>query len=322
MDKQGASNSPDPVIVAAAAIESPDGRILLTRRHDHTHQGGLWEFPGGKVDPGETIAEALHRELHEELGIRVTAHHPLIRVHHRYPDKHVLLDIHRVTAFEGEPHGREGQPLAWVEPERLGDYPMPAADVPIVNAVQLPGRYVFTPASVQSPDDLLRGIEAVIASGTRLIQLRVFDVADDLRRNLARDAAALCKAAGALLMVNADPELAVTAGAQGVHLNSRQLMALERRPGGLERVAVSCHNPAELARAVELGLDFAVLSPVLPTPSHPDANPLGWERFQAWVDEIPMPVYALGGMRADLLDRAREAGAQGVAGIRGLWPAP
>ncbi len=129
----------------------------------------------------------------------------------------------------------------------------------------------------------------------------------------------LCRERGARLLVNAAPELARRVGADGVHLNSRRLMALERRPGGL-LVAASCHTAGELARASALGLDFAVLSPVLPTPSHPGAEPLGWERFSQMLVLVPLPVYALGGMNEGLIGEARARGAQGVAGISGFWP--
>jgi 8-oxo-dGTP diphosphatase len=306
--------------VAAAVLEDAQGRILLTRRPEHVHQGGLWEFPGGKLEPGETIGHGLVRELAEELGVQVQGHRPLIQVRHDYGDKSVLLDVHRVTAYAGVPQGLEGQPLAWVAPEALGDYPMPAADVPIVAAVRLPPVYLFTPPAVPDPQRLLTELEAALEAGQRLVQLRVFDLPRAGHEALARRALKLCRAAGAWLLINADIELAAGVGADGVHLHARQLAALKARPEGFRWVAASCHEPGELARAAALGLDFAVLSPVLPTPSHPDAAPLGWEGFAAAVAAARLPVYALGGMRPELLATAWQHGAQGIAGIRGLWP--
>jgi 8-oxo-dGTP diphosphatase len=107
--------------------------------------------------------------------------------------------------------------------------------------------------------------------------------------------------------------------ADGIHLTSKQLLALQHRPGELTLVGASCHNPEELARAAALQLDYALLSPVMPTASHAESVGIGWERFAEWVDGINLPVYALGGMRSELLDRAKEAGGQGIAGIRGFW---
>ena len=309
------------VHVAAAVIQDGLGRILLARRPAGAHQGGLWEFPGGKLESGETLSDGLKRELAEELGIQTLAHRPLIRVLHHYGDRSVLLDVHRVTAYAGEPRGLEGQPLAWVAPDDLLSYPMPAADRPIVAAVQLPPVYLFTPPAVATPERLLSELQSALDAGHRLIQLRVFGLAPSVHRAVAERALELCHTAGAWLMVNADIALAETIGADGVHLNARQLTVLQVRPPGLRWVAASCHGVADLARATDLGLDFAVLSPVLPTPSHPDAEPLGWTGFAAAVETAPLPVYALGGMRGSLLAEAWQHGAQGVAGIRGLWPA-
>lgn len=120
------------VHVAVGIIADPAGAILITRRPDHTHQGGRWEFPGGKVEADEAVEMALQRELHEELGITVQAAEPWLQVRHTYPDKTVLLDVWRVTAWRGEPHGREGQPLTWALPARLTDFTFPAADEPII----------------------------------------------------------------------------------------------------------------------------------------------------------------------------------------------
>ena len=307
--------SDDVVRVAAAALVDPQGRVLLSRRHADAHQGGLWEFPGGKREPGESAEQALARELDEELGIRPRSLRPLIRVPHAYPDRRVVLELFRVDAWEGEPQGREGQPLAWVAPEALGEYPMPAADRPVATALQLPDRYWITPPQAASERDFLAALERALDAGIRLVQFRVFGLSEQERERLFRAALARCHAAGAHLLVNSATGLS---GGDGLHLSGRELRTLERRPAVDGWLAASCHGPEELARAQALGVDFAVLSPVLATPSHPDAGPLGWERFADWVRERPFPVYALGGMRPALLPEAWRHGAQGIAGIRGL----
>ena len=134
--------------VAAAVIRGPESSVLIAKRPLDKHQGGLWEFPGGKVEDGEGVESALARELQEELGIEVTQAQPLIQVRHDYPDKQVLLDVWEVLAFAGEPHGAEGQPLAWVAPEALVDYSFPAANQPIVTAARLPQHYLITPTAL------------------------------------------------------------------------------------------------------------------------------------------------------------------------------
>ncbi|HHW75903.1 MAG TPA: 8-oxo-dGTP diphosphatase MutT [Xanthomonadaceae bacterium] len=118
--------------VAVGIVADASGAVLVTRRPDHVHQGGLWEFPGGKVEAGETVEAALRRELHEELGIAVQAAEPLLQVRHAYPDQFVLLDVWRVTAYHGEARGREGQPLVWMLPAGMADSAFPAADGPII----------------------------------------------------------------------------------------------------------------------------------------------------------------------------------------------
>ena len=122
--------------VAAAAIFNSQGQVLLALRSKKQHQGGLWEFPGGKVDAGESVAEALDRELREELAIGVEAAEPLIEIRHDYGDKCVLLDVWVVTDFSGNPRGNEGQPIEWAALERLGDYTFPAANIEIIGAAQ------------------------------------------------------------------------------------------------------------------------------------------------------------------------------------------
>jgi len=131
-----------PVHVAVGILISPADQVLITRRPDHVHQGGLWEFPGGKVEEGEPVAAALNRELHEELGVAVQDAEPWLQVHHAYPDKAVWLDVWRVTAWQGEPHGREGQRLAWVSTAELADFTFPEADQPVIMAL----RGILSPA--------------------------------------------------------------------------------------------------------------------------------------------------------------------------------
>jgi len=120
------------VHVVAGVIRDDRGRILVSRRHDGSHQGGLWEFPGGKLDPGEEPFAGLVRELAEELGIEVCAAVPLIEIRHDYPDRSVLLDVWQVERYEGEAVGLEQQPLRWVSPDELLKLEMPPADQPVL----------------------------------------------------------------------------------------------------------------------------------------------------------------------------------------------
>lgn len=307
--------------VAAAVIRVADGRILIAKRADDQHQGGLWEFPGGKVESGETVEAALARELEEELGIRPTAARPLIQVHHDYPDKQVLLDVWEVSAFVGEPHGAEGQPLAWVGSRQLAEYQFPAANQPIVAAARLPARYLITPEGL-APRALLQGVRAALASGIRLIQLRAPGMFDAQYRDLALDIQGLC-AGKAQLMLKGPLEWLGDFPAAGWHLTSRQLheLAAGGRPLPAGRwLAASCHTAEELALATQLGVDFVTLSPLQATQSHPEAQPLGWSYAGELLRSFNQPAYLLGGVGPQHLEQAWQAGAQGVAGIRAFWP--
>jgi 8-oxo-dGTP diphosphatase len=296
---------------------------LITKRPEHVHQGGLWEFPGGKLETGETPNEGLARELFEELGIRVRSSRPLIRVHHDYGDRHVLLDVHRVVAFAGDPRGREGQPLAWVHPEDMVAETFPAADRPIISALRLPSLYLITGPDPNDPREWRDRLSAALKRGVRLVQLRARELAAADYDCLARDAFDLREREGARLLLNTDPERARDLPCHGLHLTSRRLwQSGAGRPGGLEWVGASCHDNADLARAADLGLDYALLSPVTRTATHPQVAPLGWHRFAELVDEAALPVYALGGLGLGDLAQAINLGAQGIAAIRGLWSAP
>ena len=321
-----------PVHVVAGIIKDARGRILLARRGDGRDLAGLWEFPGGKVEPGETPHEALARELREEIGIDIGAIDPLIAVPHAYPQKRILLDVHTVRSFTGRARGLEGQALAWVPRDRLHAYAMPAADRPVVAALLQPSVYLITPSPGADVDAFVASVEAALRGGMRRVQLRLdrTAVASAVEaRALATQVARVVRDAGGELLLNGAllPELAqVFALAReidaGVHLTSTQLHPFIARPDNfIAPIAASCHTLHDVRHADALGLDFAVLGPVHATPTHPDATPLGWLAFAALREQVALPIYALGGLqRADMAD-ARAHGAQGIAAIRGLWPA-
>lgn len=306
--------------MAAAAIVSTDGsHVLLARRPSNVDQGGLWEFPGGKLAPYETGLEALKRELHEELGIEIHRAHPLIRIHHEYPDKHILLDVWQVMDFVGEPFGREGQAVRWVPMTELYSYPFPAANLPILRAVMLPSEFLIT--GEESDEGLFdRRLErALKEDGVRLVQLRA-RLDDDAYLARAERALVLCRQYAARLILNAEPGILERIDADGVHLTSARLMTMERRGISQDKwLSASTHDRAQLDQAARVGCDFVTLSPLRTTPSHPEVPPIGWHDFQQLVEQAGMPVFALGGMTRHDARHARGVGAQGIASIRDFW---
>jgi len=306
-----------PLHVAVGVITNPRGEVLIAKRHRHQHQGGLWEFPGGKVEKGECVLDALRRELKEELDITVEAASPLIKITHFYPDRRVLLDVWRVDRFRGKAFGREGQSVVWVCDNRLQDYAFPQANRPIIAATRLPECYAILNDENGDISVLRKNLRQILDQGIRLVQVRAKCLPAWQYDALAAE---VCRAAAPFsvtILLNAEPGKTVRAGAAGVHLTGRRLMQLKERPLDESHwVAASCHTLEELKQAERLGLDFVVLSPVMPTLTHPNAKPLGWNTFEALVAQVNIPVYALGGLALPDVRQAREAGAQGIAGIR------
>lgn len=297
---------------------------LLAQRPPGKVYAGYWEFPGGKVEPGETYHDALTRELREELGISVTHAWPWLMREFVYPHARVRLKFFRVTAWRGDITPLEHSGITWTH---IGDSPAVSpvlpANGPILRALGLPPVYALTNAKENGIDAELARLEAALHKGLRLIQIRDKGLPAALRRRFAHAVMETTRNyADAIVLVNDDEKLARQIGAQGLHLSAARLMAcdtdsLKPLRADFAWLAASCHTDEELARAAALDLDFALLSPVLPTPSHPDATPMGWAKFARCVEYAPLPVFALGGMAPARLDEACAHGAHGIAMLRG-----
>ncbi len=305
--------------VVAAVIFNDRGEFLLAQRPVGKAYAGYWEFPGGKLEPGESAANALERELHEELGIDVIVAYPWLTRDFDYSHAAVRLSFFRVVQWSGEAHGREQQQLAWQSLRNITAAPLLPANGPVLRALELPHVYGITCAAALGRGAFLARLEQSLQSGLRLIQVREKQLADDDRRAFATEVVALARRCGARVVVNGAADIATQAHADGVHLTASQLMAAARRPD-CDWCGASCHDAAELERARELGVDFVVLGPVNATPSHPGAKVMGWPRFTQLIRNYPLPVYAIGGMRVVDLERAWSCGAQGVAMMRAAWP--
>ena len=307
-----------PVHVAVGVILNAAGEVLIAQRSQAQHQGGLWEFPGGKVEAGESIQGALMRELREELGIDVHSSRPLITIPHEYKDKRVLLDVHLVDNFSGEPLGLEGQPVLWVSKCRLAFYEFPAANKPIISAIQLPSLVAIS-AGFQSRQDFIGCISRAVERGAGMIYIRQSRA--QLPEDFLEDVSSHCASLGASVVVK--PEVWSGSKARqrlGVHFSAAELMRLHALPEvDSAFIGASCHNLRELEQASELGVDYAFLSPVNKTPSHPDAAILGFDRFADWVSRSKIPVYALGGLAIKDAEHVRQIGGHGVAGITAFW---
>ncbi len=305
----------------AVGVVWRDGQILIARRPERAHQGGLLEFPGGKVEPHESVQQALVRELREETGVLVEPEtlRPLIGIRHDYGDKQVFLDVWETHSSSGTARGLEGQPVFWKAPESLRAEDFPVANRPVINAVRLPKLLaitgnVETPAAAEA--ECRRGVQQ---SGASMVILRL----PSLAPGPYSDAVSLCVdgLAGTEVLVHDHPDILGDLPAAGLHLSWRRASALSARPIPDDRwFGVSCHNREELAHAAALGADYATLGPVLPTPSHPGHTGMGWTQFAELAKDALIPVYALGGVGPQDLDQALQHGGQGVAGISWWWP--
>jgi len=272
------------------------------------------------VEAGETPRQALDRELHEELGIRVNQAWPWLSRAYVYPHAHVMLRFFRVTAWEGEPRPQEGQTLAWTPTGAPDVAPILPANDPVLKALKLPLEYWVSDVQNMGEAQFMTRLMARLARGPGFVQLREKTLNHEAYAALARRVAAICHDHGTQLALNGYPDLAAKLGV-GLHLTSSQLTTITCRPD-LEWVGASCHDRDELAQAIALELDWVVLGPVQPTASHPQAHPLGWQNFAELIQDCPIPVYALGGLVSADLNAARSRGAHGIAMLRGAWPEP
>lgn len=296
--------------VAAAVIERPDGEFLLACRPEGKPYPGYWEFPGGKIEPGEDARAALDRELEEELGIRVREATPWITRVYAYTHATVRLHFFRVTAWDGEPQPLEDQAIAWQRVLSPDVSPMLPANAPVLAALALPAVMVVSNAAETGFDAWSLKLSAQVLGERLLVQIREKGLEPQRVQFLLSRALTRGTPFGALVVVNSD--CGAWPQADGVHLTSRALMEARARPAG-RVVGASCHDAREVAHAAALGLDYVVVGPVKATASHPGAALLGWEGFAALVRDCPLPAYAIGGLaRADLAE-ARRHGAHGVA---------
>lgn len=307
------------VHVAVAVILNDSNEVLISLRPNHVHQGGFWEFPGGKVEENESVRDALNRELLEELGIQVTHAEAYKTIRHNYVDKSVKLDVWIVRAFSGMPSGMEGQLIKWMPIHELQVKDFPEANKNIVLSLALPAEYMIT-GEYENKKDFFNKLKLSLEQGIRLVQLRCKGCSDIEYLDLARQSQLMCERYNANLMLNASLEMFLQVLPTGFHLTSQELHSLNARP--VERsvlLSASCHNVEDIKQANKINVDIVLLSPVKETESHPGVQGIGWNRFAELIKNSLAPAYALGGMGAQDMDQAQSMGAQGVAAIRSFW---
>ena len=313
------------VHVAVAVIQDSHGQYLIAKRPQESHQGGLWEFPGGKVENNETVLDALKRELFEEIGITLIQATPLIKIHHDYSNKSVLLDVWRIDGFSGTVFGKEGQETCWINENEFSLYDFPAANSPIIKAILLPDKYMIT-GEFTNEEELLLRIHAGLNKGIKLIQFRAHHLSEENYFHYAKKIHELCEIKNTTLLLNTSiknyKKYKANKYSHGLHLTSKEIAFFSSRLlDDKLLISASVHNQAELLMAESKNIDFIVLSPVNKTLSHPDATPLGWENFEKLTERSRTPIYALGGMKKEDIEISKVNGGQGIAAIGAFWSA-
>lgn len=321
------TNTPRKTVeVAAAVMVREDGCYLLGQRGAGSFYPGYWEFPGGKVEPNEQPHQALIRELHEELNIAADAPEPWLVREHSYEHAYVRLHFYRVRRWRGRIVPKVHAALHWQDPHAAAPEPMLPANGPILRALTLPAQIGITHTAAYGTDGQLERIRAALVRGSLHIHLREPALPLPELRAFATAVRALAPAPHARVLLHVRPDqtpaqaaaLAAELALDGVHLPAAALASTDERPN-TPWCSAAAHTRDDLRRAATLGCDYAFLSPVLATASHPHTTPLGWGGFAALAAGFPMPVYALGGLTATDLPRARAAGAHGIAAIRSAW---
>ncbi len=323
------SVTPPVTDVAVCVVRSPDGFVLVAERTCRQVAAGFWELPGGKIEPGETAAQAATRELQEETGLSPVGLAPWMTYEHQFPSKRVRLHIFRMRAWEGLPHGREGQRLAWIDPAAPHVGPVLPSNDRALFAMGLPPVYIVADFGAQSsPDGVLAGLRDALSDGATLIRVRISAASPGQRAALLARVGALAGAFPGASVLTSSIMDARRAGLAGVHSCNRDLRRLTARPP-VRIWAATCHDEADLARAARLGADFAVLSPILPDPARPGQTPVGWHGLRRCAAAARLAIYAQGGVNPADAQAVRAAGAAGlVVGCaasgrpRGRAPAP
>lgn len=307
-------------VAVGIIFNSNKEKILITRRTNDQHLAGYWEFPGGKVESNEDVRSALNRELFEELGIQVTKAEHFTTISHDYQDKKVLLDVWKILEWSGVPAGRENQEIRWSKIDDLKSNEFPDANKYIIQSLSLAPVYVISQESYDDYAQLFSVASECFTAGLKLFQLRLKSEENKKIKKIVKTLSVLAKKNNTKLILNGTAADIDNYVIDGVHLNSNELNKYGSRPISEEYIlGASCHNEEELVKAEKLNVNYAFISPVSTTDSHPEQQALGWDNFSIMIKKVNFPVYALGGMVPADLNIAKQYGAYGVAMIGAIW---
>jgi len=306
------------VNVSVAVLINTDGQVLLGQRPFTKSWEGWWEFPGGKIEKNESSVDALYREIYEEIGIKITQFEIWVTRQHSYDNLDVTLHFFKVYKWEGKVTSKENQKLVWTYLQDPKVSPILPANLFIQKAFDLPRYYAITNLSESSKKLFLNQLQNRIDDGLKMIQVREKDISLENLKMFSKEVVSICKPQGVKVIINSYVDLAYEIEADGVHLTSKDLHNIKKRPQNLI-VSASCHTQEDFNIADKMNINFAVLSTVKKTLSHPNTKPMGWNKFQQIVNKSNIPIYALGGLGIKDYNDALKNGAIGISSQRLIW---
>jgi len=289
---------------------------MAQRALDHSAESELWEFPGGKVEPGENTTVAIAREIAEELGVNLANVQPIAKARAVDSRRGIALNLLSATLEGGQPICRVHQALRWVPPHACVSLPMGHLDRQLAKWAAAPHTY-----HISRPDQKVHTGAAICSPQSKRawVLARWPDASEQTYAHQLAELLAAVPELPVMLHDRRSPDLQ-QANVVGTHLSGRQAAQHRERPFEAQKwLAISCHNQEELAHAQTLEADFAVLGPVRKTPSHPGADAMGWTRFAELASHARLPVLALGGVQTADLTTVQALGGYGVAGISSFW---
>ncbi|WPE17933.1 Nudix family hydrolase [Candidatus Thioglobus autotrophicus] len=294
-------------------LQNSANEILIAKRQAHQFMSGFWELPGGKIEPNESEQQAIIRELKEELGIIVTdlsIHQTMV---YQYTDRIVELSIYTINQYQNTPEGIEGQEIVWTNIKDLSQYKLLPTMTAFINSITLPNKYWITPSSNHQSEAWTRKFDEKLKQGISLIQLRG---KVDINSNFIAELYNKCAQNNVKLLLNIPNKTFNESYCDGWHLTTSEMLKIHNRPCANDKIlGVSTHDLTEALKAQEIGADFVVISPVQATQTHPDTTPIGWGAAGEVVKKLNIPVYFLGGMTINDLNKTLKLGAQGIAGV-------
>ncbi len=294
-------------------LRNKSGQLLIAKRQMHQFMPGFWELPGGKIEAGESTEQTVIRELNEELGIQVDALSLHQTMQYSYADRRVELHIYNIDRYQKTPQGIEGQEIAWSDVAHLSSFNLLPTMKAFIDSITLPSKYWITPSSNHQSEAWLAKFEQKLKSDISLIQLRSKVTLDD---SFIEELHNKCQQHKIKLLLNTPNKNFNQGSCDGWHLTTNEMLKLPKRPCAADKLlGASTHNLQEALAAQTLGADFVVISPVQATQTHPNTTPIGWEAAEEVVNKLNIPVYFLGGMGLEDLDKTLKIGAQGIAGV-------